>query len=170
MFLESMTNIFIEGTILPVHPSDSSVQSKAEGEMILEIEKQINCTLTKKPIKANNHKLELDGFSESPRILCEAYAHIGKLKGAQHKKVLTDALKMLYAQRLLGGSWRKILLFCDNEAKISFESGTWYAEAVKEFGIEIKFVKIKDETSDLIRNAQKRQARQNVGSGELKGN
>ena len=146
------------------NPSNSSVQLQAEVEMLQEIGKKIDCVLTKEPIQVDNHMpLEVDGVSKSEYILCEAYAHIGKLKGAQHQKVITDAMKMLYAERLLGGKWRKILLFADDTTAKSFESGTWYAEAIKEFEIEIRIVTLKDETRYKILEAQKRQVMQNIG-------
>jgi hypothetical protein len=135
--------------------------------MIQEIGKQINCALTqKKQIKVDNQKyLEIDGYSESAHILCEAYAHIGKLKGAQRQKVLTDAIKMLYAEKLLWGDWRKILLFADDNAAKSFESGTWYAMAMEKFGIEIRVVSFNKETRKIVLDAQNRQVMQNVDGG-----
>ncbi len=141
------------------------MQLYAEVEMIQELGKEINCALTKEPIQVDNQKfLEIDGYSESAHVLCEAYAHIGKLKGAQRQKVLTDAIKMLYVAKLRGGYWRKILLFADDEAAQPFKNGTWYAEAIKKFGFEIRVVeKLKDEIRKKLEKAQKRQKMQNIG-------
>lgn len=153
---------------MPYHPSDSSVQSQAEIEMLHKLEEQTKCTLSKEPIKIDNHiSIEVDGHSKSEYILVEAYAHIGKLKGAQSRKVLTDAFKMLHAERLLGGHWRKILLFADEEVARIFIAGTWYAEAIKEFGIEIEVVSLEKETNKLVLEAQKRQAMQNINEGSV---
>lgn len=147
------------------HPSDSSVQNEAENEMIRQLEKEINCSLTEKQNEINHKlKLELDGYSESARILCEAYAHIGKLRGAQPRKVLADAIKLLYAERKLPGIWRKILLFADDKAAQPFKNGTWYAEAIKEFGIEIRVSgKLKEKTRKKLEETQKTQKIQNIG-------
>ena len=49
-------------------------------------------------------------------MLIDAYAHIGKFQGAQPHKVKGDILKLILAERKLGGSLKKILCFADNEA------------------------------------------------------
>lgn len=163
MLRESTIGIYIEGIIL-THPSDSSVQKDAEKKMLRKLEKEINCSLTEKQIEINHKlKLELDGYSESECILCEAYAHIGKLRGAQPRKVLADAIKLLYAERLLPGIWRKILLFADDKAAQPFKNGTWYAEAIKEFGIEIRVSELKEKTRKKLEETQKTQKMQNIG-------
>ena len=65
--------------------------------------KELRVRLTKGKIQANGGRyLELDGYCESPRILCKAWAHIGAPKSAQQNKVMTDAL--LYAAKLVGGN------------------------------------------------------------------
>jgi hypothetical protein len=141
------------------HPSDSSVQAKAESKMLSKLQMQIDCSLSKKKIRVDkNLFLEVDGYSEDKRVLCEAYAHIGDVKGAQYQKVLTDTMKMLFAEKLLGGKWRKIYLFADKKAAKTFESGTWYAKAMSKFGIEVKVVALDDETRGLVLEAQKKQA------------
>ncbi len=50
--------------------------------------------------------LEIDGFSEAPRILCEAWAHIGRPKSAQKNKVMADAMKLIFCI-FAGSSARK---------------------------------------------------------------
>ena len=45
--------------------------------------------------------IELDGFCESPPVLCEAWAHIGPPKSAQKNKVMTDAYKLLFVSELI---------------------------------------------------------------------
>jgi hypothetical protein len=58
----------------------------------------------------------VDGFNEAARVLCEAYAHLGKTKGDQPAKLAKDILKLLTVERVSRGTWRKVLCLVDEEA------------------------------------------------------
>lgn len=141
------------------HPSDSEIQKEAESEILVQISKDIGCKLRSKKIGVTDGvELEIDGYSENPPVLCEVYSHIGKLKRAQYQKVLTDALKIIYVEKKLSKNFNKILAFVDGDAARCFETGTWYAECIKEFNIVVKTVSINDSLRRKIIEAQKRQA------------
>ncbi len=146
------------------HPSDSSEQLTAEIEMIASLAKRLKCKLNTGIVKTPEGKnIAIDGISEQDRILVEIYAHIGKLKGAQYKKVLTDAFKLIYAEQILGtNKWRKILVFADNEAAAKFQSGTWYSESLKANNFAIEVVPLSSAMHASIVNAQKRQKMTNI--------
>ncbi len=117
---------------------DSNEQQKAERWLIsaLSKKKKLEVELAKKKWSLEGGSyIELDGYCESPKILCEAWAHIGSLKTAQKNKVMTDAFKLIFVNKLVKGNYELILLFADTKAAESKE--------------------LKDE----ILNAQKRQYR-----------
>jgi hypothetical protein len=79
-------------------------------------------------------RLEVDGVSDSPPMLVEAWAHQGPPKSAQKHKVMTDAIKLLYAARFLTERPRLILLFADHAAAEHFRGRTWMGQLLKGAG------------------------------------
>jgi hypothetical protein len=71
---------------------DSSEQQNAEKWLLNELSKERGLKLIKKRFDLEGaRQIELDGFCESPLILCEAWSHIGRPVGCQKDKVMTDA-------------------------------------------------------------------------------
>ncbi len=162
----SMANKIEEGMAKEQkHPSDSSEQSEAESELLEKLNRKLNWSLANFTIAIKGKRtLQIDGFSLNDHAICEVYSHIGKLNGAQYQKVLTDALKLVYAEKLLEGEWIKVLLFADREAAHSFESGTWYADVINAFGIRVEIVELDISRHQAVINAQERQSISNVRS------
>ena len=74
---------------------------------------------------------EVDGYSEEPPVLVEAWAHQGPPKPAQKAKVIADALRLVWIERAFMPGARKILLFSDAAAGRHFIEGkTWAASAI----------------------------------------
>ncbi len=139
---------------------DSSEQREAERWLLSALSKKLGVTLKKKRMELGEGSwLELDGYSESPTILCEVYAHIGSLRGGQNQKVMTDAFKLVYANNLRGGDGRLILLFADKEAASHFEGKSWMARCLNEFNVEVVIIEPTEELREEILKAQKRQYR-----------
>lgn len=103
--------------------------------------------------------VQVDGFSKIPPVLCEAYAHHGGLKAGQKHKVVADAFKLLYAEKLLGVTARKIILLADEQAASPLRGRGWASSAFKLLGIEVQVVGIASELNESIRAAQVRQRR-----------
>jgi len=142
------------------HPSNSAVQRAAEAEILQKLSLELGCELSNAKVDVGTSKpLEIDSYCESPRILCEVYAHIGKLIGAQYQKLLTDAIKMLLVERILGTKCKKYLVFADNVASRTFEAGSWCAQAVQTFAVLVKVVRLKPSTQAAVLAAQERQKR-----------
>jgi len=140
------------------HPSNSECQREAEIEIVKQISKKVGTKLNHKEIQLNNDKkLEIDGYSEDPPVLCEVYSHIGKIRGAQYKKVLSDVLKMIFLERRLDKKFKKILAFTDKVAAVPFLEGTWFAECLKDFDIVIEVVSIRPALKRKILKSQKKQ-------------
>jgi hypothetical protein len=122
------------------------------------LSQQLAVTLRKGRLRnAAGSYMEIDGMSQDPSILCEAWAHQGPAKSAQRAKVLVDAFKLVYASALLNGPVRKILLFSDESATSRFRGDTWAAQALSHYGIEIMVVELPEEIRDSVLRAQRRQ-------------
>jgi hypothetical protein len=102
------------------HPSDSSVQRKTEPMLITGLSKQLGVALQGRELDLTTCKIQVDGYSDNPPVMCEASSHIGDPKDGQINKIMKDALKLLFADALLGERHRKILLFADEAARKPF--------------------------------------------------
>jgi len=146
--------------VAPTAPGDSLEQQDAEGLTIGLLGENLGVTLSKKRFELPaGGWLEIDGYCESPRILCEAWAHVGRTKSAQKFKVMSDAMKLLYAASLGPHSEKRIIVFADEEAASHFIGRSWMAQALKAHGIEIQVVSLPEEIREKIRKAQERQYR-----------
>ena len=141
------------------HPSDSSEQRKAEVALIAGLSKELGVSLQKRELDLTTCAIQIDGYSENPPIMCEAWAHRGKPKGGQPHKVLTDAFKLLFADTVLGKIHRKILVFADEAARKPFVEDKWQAQCLKHFGFETYVVSLPEKILEMIDRAQRRQRR-----------
>lgn len=146
------------------HLSDSAVQRNAEGAIVEALAKQLSFEGSLKPKRMavlGGGYVQLDACSEDDRILVEAYARQGKLKGAQIKKISQDILKLALLRRdpRLRDS-RAIAVFASEEARDSITG--WIRLAAEQFGIELMVVEIPDALRDEIKAAQGRQVMVNV--------
>lgn len=145
------------------HVSDSAVQRGAEGAIIAALADKI-----KVPLVPGGYvtldvgvKIQLDARSDDGKVLVEAYARQGKLKGGQLKKVAQDVLKLAWIrQDPAFADARGIVVFASEEALMSVTG--WMRQAAKEFGVEMCDVSIDDELRSQIVEAQERQKMVNV--------
>lgn len=86
----------------------------------------------------------------------EVYAHQEKLKGAQPKKICTDILKLITAEKMLGLSVEKWILFGSEEAKSFVDGESWYHEIIKNFDIHLETGELSPQTIQKIQAAQHR--------------
>jgi hypothetical protein len=103
--------------------------------------------------------LEIDGYCDAPRILCEAWAHVGGAKSAQKNKVIADAMKFIYAASLAQVPARLLLVFADAVAASRFRGKSWIAQALQAKGIETHVVELPSDARERILSAQVRQYR-----------
>ena len=139
---------------------ESKEQREAEEYMIREISREAGGNVVSKriPLGGRVH-LDVDGFSENPPIICEAWAHIGAPKAAQKSKAIADAFKLVFLERHLGRAYRKVLLFADRQAMNAFLGPTWRAEALRYFEIHTELFELPDDLRQAVIAAQKRQFR-----------
>jgi hypothetical protein len=141
---------------------DSAEQRAAEEAMLQLLGRELGVTLKKRRLTADGGAwIEVDGFSDQPPVLVEAWAHQGPLKPAQKAKVITDVLRLAWAEATFLPGAKKILLFSDEEAAGRFRPGrnTWSGAAVAHFGVEIRVVTLPDQMRAAVRHAQRRQSR-----------
>jgi hypothetical protein len=140
---------------------DSSEQQDAEIWLLKELSKELGVDLIKKKFDLESgSQMEVDGFCESPVILCEAWSHIGRPIGCQPFKVMSDAFKLTFINKtFFKGHGKCILLFADHDAAAHFEQGSWMAQCLKEYNIEVKEADLREDIRDKVLNAQKRQHR-----------
>jgi hypothetical protein len=146
----------------PIPPGDSTEQQNAEALMLAALSAQIGTDLAPRKIPLpEGSLLAIDGVSDEPPVLCEAFAHQGKLKSGQSKKVASDALKLAVAARLalLPGEPRLILLFSDPVAAASYVGKSWTAQALRSFGIEVVVIELPNDVRTELLQAQNRQRR-----------
>jgi hypothetical protein len=146
---------------MAVLAGDSREQKEAEKWLIEALSKKLNLSLTKKRWDLpEGGWIEVDAYSESPWVVCEISAHMGKPRPGNVRKVMTDAFKMIFIESLFhDGKGRKILLFVDQEAAALFQKKSWEAQCLKYHGIEIEIIELLQEMKEKVINAQKRQVR-----------
>ena len=137
------------------HPSSSAVQRKAEPVVLAALAAQLGVAFGDP--SATLGGLELDAFAEGdPPVLVEAFAHVGRCKAGQRRKILQDMAKLLLAERRLGRPCRKVVAVVDAVAHI--QRG-WDGEFARAFGIETTVVAAPPDLRLALADAQRRQRR-----------
>lgn len=149
----------MSGTRREAHPGDSAEQREAEALLIAGMSKRLGVSLAKDRLELpNGGWMELDGVSDVPPVLCEAWAHLGPAKGGQKHKLLADALKLLYASQFFPGA-RKIIVLADKDAARHLQGRGWMAGVLKAFRIEVRTVSLPKTIRAKVQAAQRRQVR-----------
>jgi hypothetical protein len=144
-------------------PGDSAEQRAAEAVMLEALGHDLGVALVKQRLTSvEGAWVEIDGIAADPPTLVEAWAHQGPPKPAQKAKVMTDALKLIWAEAAFyPAGARKVLLFSDEAAAARFRpgGGAWAAAALAHFGVEVRVVALPEEARAAVRRAQERQFR-----------
>jgi len=112
-----------------------------------------------KRISVGDSYVVVTGLSRDPNIVCEASARIGNMRSAQVQKIMNNALKMHFLEQHLGGEFRKILAFIDEEASSKFVDNGWHGDCLRRFGIEVMVVDVPERIKGDVLQAQERQYR-----------
>jgi hypothetical protein len=140
---------------LSAPPGDSAVQRAAESAILRIAERTLQTRLQpRRLVLADGVRIEVDGVSDDPPILCEVWAHQGPAKAAQVHKVLHDALKLFVAGSAMQPSPRLVLISSDHAAAKRFQGKSWYAYALATLNVELHVVAIPQELRDAIMQAQ----------------
>lgn len=139
------------------HLSDSTIQQQAEPLIRQKVSDHVNRTLTAETIKLDHGApVQVDGVASDESVFVEIFAHQGPLKGGQRHKVATDALKLITIGRSRPDA-RLILAFADDAAAAFATKGTWMAEALSTWGVEVLVVTLDLDVREGIRAAQTQQ-------------
>ena len=142
---------------MSTHKSDSSEQQTAEDYMLMSLQEKLGIQFVHDATLPFSLSVKPDAIDPVNKVIVEAYARIGAVKGAQQHKIKGDILKLALIERKLGTGWRKIMCFASDEAAKFVQGKSWVAEAAKEFGVEIHIVHLPDEQKNNVISAQKRQ-------------
>ena len=143
------------------HPSSSSEQKEGGRALIRALSSSLGVAIIKEQRLelGDGCTVEVDGYSDEPPILCEAWVHYGKPRGSQFDKIMTDAFKLVFIEKRKGKIYKKILLFCDEDARNPFTGGSWQAQCLRDYGIEAKVYRLPKELEQRVKKARKRQYR-----------
>jgi len=148
----------------PEHLSNSAVQLKAANEIIAALGADLGVAFSRRPRRiqlSTGANVEVDAATEDEKIVVEAYARQGKLKGAQPKKIAQDILKLaLLKKERDREETRTIIAFASTAARDSIAG--WLREAAYAFGVELMTVSVSDELRAEILSAQARQVMVNL--------
>lgn len=149
------------------HASRSDEQQQAEKVILHYLNQTYGWQLNSESVSLREIPtcIQLDGIDRKNKVICEIYAHIGRLKGGQPDKVDSDILKLNlaahYLEKEFGGSWKKVFCFVDEEAgkQWNSESKTWRRLAAQDLGVNVMVVPLSHEVRETLMSAQKRQVR-----------
>ncbi len=148
----------------PEHLSDSSVQRRAEANIIAALAESQGLVLVPNPGRitlAGDVWVAVDARSPDNSVFVEAYARQGSLKGAQLKKIGQDILKLALLKReTTFADSRVIIAFASPEACDSVRG--WLRRAAQAFDVELLVVQISEDLRNEILSAQSRQVMVNI--------
>lgn len=136
------------------HPSDSRVNLDIEKVVIERLREILELDLKTEYIEIetdtgklkSDFKLDFYFIGENKNIIGEVYARLGKNNSGSIRKVMTDCLKLVYAENFFKKhtpkkACEKMMIFVDKDVADYFDKGeNWKARAIKEFGIIVKTV------------------------------
>ena len=141
-----------------MHSSSSDVQQLAEPFMLQALNQKLGLNLKPAQVPLNDGiKVQLDGWDEEHKVVCEIYARIGELKGSQPDKLASDILKMHFYETYKGCNVRKILCFSNEAAARKLAGRSWLAGAAKALNVEIQIIELPNEICAQVIEAQNRQ-------------
>jgi hypothetical protein len=105
---------------------------------------------------ARGARVDVDGVAPDRSVFVEAFAHQGRMRGSQPKKVAQDALKLITLRREHPGA-RLVLAFADPLAAASVTGKGWLAEALVTWEIEVVIVDLEADVLSALHAAQLRQ-------------
>lgn len=152
------------------HLSDSSEQRNAEPLILAGVSAELGLELKPRSLRLEGStRVDIDGVARDESVFVEVFARQGRLKGAQFHKVARDALKLITLARARHNA-RLILAFGDQDAAACVTGGSWLAEALRTWGIEVFVVDLDGDVRNGLRAAQARQTMMNPTLDPRSGN
>lgn len=133
------------------------MQRKAEELIRWQLSEALGIDLRPKDLAlGEDATVALDGVSPDETVLVEIFARQGALKGAQRQKVKGDALKLITLASLRPEA-RLILAFGSEEAARFALEQSWFAEALRIWGVDVYVAELTADVRSGLRAAQARQ-------------
>jgi hypothetical protein len=141
------------------HPSDSAAQRSAESLIIAAVAETVGVPLQPTVLTIGDARVQIDGASANHRVLVEAYARVGPLRGAQPRKLAADAFKLAWVGPRVGAE-RLVLAVMDTAAEdYANRPRAWLTAALRDGGIEVIRVEVDAITRAAVESAQRTQFR-----------
>lgn len=143
--------------------SPSDVHREAEQSMFKVIKESLGVELENNAqISVGSAYIQPDFYSEDDHIIGEIFAHIGKPKAGQDRKVAKDILKMLLLEKETGDAYKKMIVVCDEEQEKKLKGVSWIAECIRQFEIEVEMIDIDPDLRDKLKVQQEQQRKVNT--------
>jgi hypothetical protein len=121
-------------------PPDPDAQRRAEAAVRAAVAAAIGVPLAPRTMALpGGATADVDGVDAAQSVFVELFVRRGRLKGPQLDKVARDALKLATIARSYASA-RCIIAFADADAARSVTGGSWLAEALRTWGIEVLVV------------------------------
>ncbi len=137
------------------------MQREAEALIRKLVETRLGRPLLSTKVRLDNGgPVQVDGVATDESAFVEIFAHVGRLKGGQQRKVASDVLKLI----TLGRSHPRAklyLAFADDEAAAYTKGSGWLAQAVATWGVDVIVVWLGERDRARIRAAQIEQEMRN---------
>jgi hypothetical protein len=151
----------LQGCTAMTHASDSREQRDAEPLILAGVAARLGVKLRPCSLRLpNGARIDVDGAAEDESVFCEVYARQGRLRGAQPKKVASDALKLITLARNHPDA-RLVLAFSDEAAAACVTGKSWLAETIRVWEIEVVVISLDPTVREGLRDAQARQVMEN---------
>ncbi len=139
------------------HLSDSTEQQMAEAYMLSALERELGLEFDPNASLPIDVGVAPDAIDPNQKVVVEAYARVGAVKGGQLHKIKGDILKLALIEKNLGEGWRKIICFASEDAAKYVKGKSWVAEAARIFNVEVHVVKLPEDYKKVVVAAQTRQ-------------
>lgn len=158
-----------------MHDSHSAVQLTVESEALLIFAKRenlvvnIHTDLNSQLLKELNIKPDglLYGADGTIQVV-EVFAHIGKLKAGQKKKIATDVLKLIYLKSK-HPQYQTHILFVDEQCLKSAANTGWVSAAALHFKVRMSIVELPTELKVRLTQTQAKQSIAQMQGSSLAG-
>jgi len=152
------------------HPSDSAEQRALETAILPALAAQLGVELAPETIDLGDGvRVAVDGISPDRTTVVEFYGHVGILKGAQPKKLTTDAFKLIFAGGRLGAATLVLAVVDQPAYRYITSAKSWAAAALRDFGVTVTLIELDGDDHARILAVQQRQAAGMRGSGAAGG-
>ena len=145
----------------------SDVQYRIEKRIRERIQKKNEYEEKNRTIPIGKTHFELDFYfydkKNNKYLIGEIYAHRGKLKDGQKKKLAKDCLKLIAIEKHFNqqNTFEKQIICVDKKVEDYLKGDSWFAEVFDLFGITVKCEELETELNTEIEEAQNRQAKGN---------